>query len=222
MIARFLAMYVITCILVMGQVSLARAAGDTRLGAEWLAKVQDYETRVQDARAALQSQETIGAAQLNSYLRDVAWMVYFALDAYSFDNHDVPDDLHSLVDEGYLKTWPLNPLDEWQPIKVLSASDPFTPGALVVQWAPEPYMSIVGPIDNYKLRPLSYEVAVYGLTEESPAYGPDTPSDTNPWARPLDGVVIMLGSTRESADQTIYKIRRRLAKQTHASEGSKK
>jgi hypothetical protein len=96
---------------------------------------------------------------------------------------------------------------------VLSIEDGFHPGEMVVQWAPAEFQSMVGPIENHTLRPLSYEIAVYGWTEDAEPYGNAQPMEDNTWATVPQGIVIMLGTYSEPASSTIASISKRLAKE---------
>jgi hypothetical protein len=198
---------------VLGGYSTAWAIGDNPLSKQFLDDARAAEAKVQTGQTALQNKEAWGEAEVCAYLRDAVWMVYSALDAYSFDNRDVPDDLHTLVNDGYISAWPLNPLHNWEPISVLTAADAFSPGDFIVQWAPISHQSIVGRIEDYKLRPLSYEIAVYGWTAEQQASGRAAPVAENTWAVAPRGVVIMFGTATETATQTLDKMRKRIQRQ---------
>jgi hypothetical protein len=46
-------------------------------------------------------------------------------------------DLTQLVTLGYLPEWPANPLNDWQAMKVLTATDPFAQGEIVLEVCPD-------------------------------------------------------------------------------------
>lgn len=196
----------------------AFAAGENPIGKAFLDEAQKFDRNVHEQQSVLQAKDALEEAEVCAYLRDVLWLVYKALDAYNFDRHDVPDELQSLVAEGYISSWPLNPLDEWRPLKVLDVSDGFQPGQLVVQWAPPSHQSLVGSVDDYTLRPLSYQVAIYGWTEKAETYGLDRPMAGNRWAVVPTGIIAMLGTYSEPAAKTLEKMRKRIAQVQHEKE----
>jgi hypothetical protein len=210
---RRMAIVILICFIACGVWSTAYAVGDNPLSRQFLDDTRKAAQKVQAGQTSLQATDTWGEAEVCAYLRDVAWMVYSALDTYSFDKRDVPLNLQDLVTEGYISFWPLNPLNNWEPMRVLSISDGFSPGDLVVQWAPISHQSIVGKIEDYELKPLSYEVAVYGWTEASKPNGRAKPVEENTWALTPRGIVTMLGTATETATQTLDKIRRRVQRQ---------
>lgn len=193
-------------------------AGETAMGKQFLDQAQKREANVKAGEAELKAHESWGEAELRAYLRDAAWLVYLALNAYSFDKNNVPDDLQELVSAGYMSTWPANPLNDWQPLRVLGVGDAFAAGELVVQWAPVSHQSLVGTLTDYELRPLSYELGIYGLTPDCEPSGPVEHATLNTWAVTPKGVIVMLGSSTESATQTLDKARKRIARAKAAKE----
>lgn len=205
---KYTALIVLSCCLALGVWTAAIAAGDHPIARQTLDQVKADETALQAARATLESQETMGEAELCAYLRKALWTVYNALNAYTIDKMDVPDDLQALVTEGYLSAWPDNPLNEWKPMRVLSLGDSFAPGDFVMQWAPSNRMSFVGPVKDAKLRPLSYALAVYGLTEKTEPSGPHAALEHNSWVIIPRGIVALLDTYTESADEMLRKLQR--------------
>jgi hypothetical protein len=214
---RRIAAVMFACSLAVGVFSIARAAGEHPIAKQVLDQVNKDQTRVTAARAALEAQETMGEAELCAYFRASLWLVYNALNAYTIDKMDVPDDLQELVSAGYLSSWPGNPLNEWKPMRVLALGDGFAPGEFVMQWAPPHKYSFVGSIKDAKLRPLSYALAVYGLVETTEPTGPHKALDQNSWVITPRGVVALLDTYFESANETLRKLQRQANDNTNES-----
>jgi hypothetical protein len=205
---KYTALIVLSCYLALGVWTAAMAAGEHPVAKKILDQVHTNEADLRVARATLEGQASMGEAELCAYLRKALWTVYNALSAYSIDKMDVPDDLQTLVAEGYLSSWPDNPLNEWKPMRVLNLGDGFAPGDFVMQWAPAYRQSFVGSVKDARLRPLSYAIAVYGLTENTEPSGPHSALDHNSWVIVPRGIVALLDTYTESADETLRKLQR--------------
>jgi len=175
-------------------------------------KISKYESGISDMRTELESipVENWGDAHLAEYSSLAFWLTYHAYTAYLFTYDDIPNDFNDLLTAGFISEIPGNPLREWEPMQVLEISDGFSAGDLVIQTAPASHYSIVGSFESYDLRPLSYELSVYGPSESHFQGVSANPSEGNTWAIQPSGILVMAGVYCESADITLEKIEARL------------
>lgn len=189
--------------------SLPAQAGDNPISTYYREKIARQQQVVDDG-AARRAAATAPAAidEQAEDCRAVAWLVYFAMTTYVFDNERLPGRLDELVSAGLLREVPLNPLSG-EPVRILSTADAWSSGDVVLQTAPSDYYSIVGDINNYDLRPLSFELAVYG--PEGAMESSRGPLADNPWAVKPRGAIAMYGThTEKSAQTTLAKIQQKL------------
>jgi hypothetical protein len=136
------------------------------------------------------------------YLTHALWAVYLAHEAAVLDEMKLPSGLDSLVNDGYLKAWPENPFDSWQPMEVLSPSSPFEAGGLVYEVCPPSQYSLRGAGTKERLEPMSYQITVLGSALGQPHNGNLRPTEGNEWATIPPGAIFTLGSHHETAAQT--------------------
>jgi hypothetical protein len=118
-------------------------------------------------------------------------------------------DLTQLVPLGYLAHWPGNPFVDWKPMPVVTPSDPFRQGAIVLQLCPpEDYSNKGG-----ELLPLSFALSIYGMHE---VYTGGTEAyilHHMPWVTiPQWAVFTMTSFTSSAEDAKAARIRRDAAK----------
>ena len=163
-------------------------------------KVAKYQ-RVLESKPAAQWEDT----EIEHYLWSALWYVLYANHVYDLEIGETAPDLHSLVDLGYMRFWPGNPLNDWEPIEVLAVHDEFSPGALVYQICPVDFYS--GLEDP---RPQSYELGIYGPTPEFGSRFDAETLELNTWAVLPSGILYNAGAHTESTRTTIAKIEKRL------------
>lgn len=175
-------------------------------------KIAEYQTGVSDLRTELASipPEDWSDAHLAEYSTDVFWLMYHAYTAYVFRNDRIPDSPDELVSAGLITDIPGNPLRGWESVQVLDTWDGFSAGDLVIQTAPVSHYSLVGSFEDYDLRPLSFELAVYGPREDHFQGVAAAPAEGNTWASQPAGILVMAGVYCETADETLQKIEERM------------
>jgi hypothetical protein len=175
-------------------------------------KVAEYQMGLDDLRSELESipAEDWSDAHLAEYSTDVFWLMYHAYTAYVFTNDRIPDGPDDLASAGLITEIPGNPLHDWAPVQVLEIWDGFSAGDLVIQIAPVSHYSLVGNFESYDLRPLSFELAVYGPREDHFQGVAAAPAQGNTWATQPSGVLVMAGVYCETADETLQKIEERM------------
>lgn len=141
---------------------------------------------------------------LNNAVSAVYWArVYAATRPYTSDIERVNDSLESVVPLGLIASWPLNPFNNWEPMRVLSTSDSFSPGDLVLQLCP--------PSENSERLgvnlPMSFALSIYGPNEEFASRGQARAMEGNTnanWTVVPSGALYMLSlhvpSARERAE----------------------
>jgi hypothetical protein len=166
---------------------------------------QDCEIRLQEMETTMRSQgpETWKEATLASYSVVMGSAVYYSLMSYLFANDDLPSNLESVVGYG-ISSWPKNPLNNWEPVKVTPGG--FSAGDIVFEMAPSSYYSLLGSINDLDLGPLSFELGVYGPSENHIQGCSGKILKENEWAMLPSGLVLILGSYTETAEETMKKI----------------
>jgi hypothetical protein len=146
-------------------------------------------------REGLQSKEPAQWTQqdLDEYLGFCLWSVFSTIEMYKDKQGEVPLGLPQLVELGYLKVAPLNPYNNWQPVRILTLADGFSPGDIVWQSNPD--------------APLGYELGIYGPDAALPVPERCRPLPQNAgWAQVPCGVRYMVGSTAETVSQVQQRI----------------
>lgn len=147
--------------------------------------------------------------QIQDYLTEALWTVHYAVWAASFGESRVPDDPSTLLGTQYCSAWPANPFNNWEPMAVLGAADPFSAGDITYQICPPDFYSFI----NDELTPLGFQLGVYGPSPEFAAAGSASTLDLNTWATVPPGTLYMTGAYGETAEATARKIERRRAQQ---------
>jgi len=133
---------------------------------------------------------------LNAYLASSFYSIVFAKSwANLFDGGSLAvetNDLHKLVELGFLDSWPLNPLNCWQPMKVLTVEDGFSAGDICFDLCPEEYYSYSAGA----YEPISFNIFAYGVSPEPELpYDPFT-QEINVWSVIPDGAMLASGYNR--------------------------
>jgi hypothetical protein len=121
-----------------------------------------YATELTSLRDQINATEGARVDLIEEYLDKSAALVYMAKAQANVERSSIAEtnqDLHRLVDLGYLKQWPLNPLSNFEPMKVLSPSDKFSAGDLVLELCPAAFMTTM---KGNKVSG-SFNLYVYGL-----------------------------------------------------------
>jgi len=123
--------------------------------------------------------------EVDKYLGFSLWSYFSGVEIYKEIMGYPADDPQWLVDVGYLKTWPLNPFDDWRPVKLLTPEDGFSAGDIVVQLDPDGGGG--------------YELGIYGATEDTPLIEWCRPfAGHEEWADVLPGMRYMVGAPKEN------------------------
>lgn len=103
-------------------------------------KVEAYAAKLAESRAAIEASQGADTAEIARYLSSAVWMVYKAKCIANSSGHDqlleTNGDLTRLVGLGYLREWPANPLNDWQPMRVSDGKGTLAPGDLVLELCP--------------------------------------------------------------------------------------
>ena len=166
-----------------------------------------------DYRGNLESkpQEKWTDLELEEYLSSTLWAVYNAMVAYELSSNRIAEGTNDLISAGFLPGVPGNPFQDWKPIQILEPGNGFSPGDLVILLPGMEHYSIVGSFDSFDLRPMSFELGIYGPNVEFAALGEANPGPHNDeWAVVPEGTLYMLGIHKEPASVTAEKIQRRI------------
>jgi hypothetical protein len=149
-------------------------------------------------------------ADVEQYLYSAMFYIYYGkLKAnMNFDSNLVAtNDLKQLMSLGYLSEWPGNPLNNWEPIEVLSPEDAFAPGELVFALCPTSYASL---IRGNQLAQASFEMFVYGpVADVADKFTSITQHESNKeWSTPPDGALFGLSYYAESNHARLERERR--------------
>ncbi len=131
--------------------------------------------------------------ELNQYLLNVFWLAYESKILANADMDSLVqatnDDLPSVVELGLVGFWPGNPLNNWEPVKVLQPSDGFSPGDICLTLCPDEYASTIG---CGKTR-VSFNMYIYGATVDATPLGTIALVGANKhWDSPPNGVLSCL------------------------------
>lgn len=156
------------------------------------AKARDYRAaELQAIDPATWTQE-----DQDAYLGYALWSLFSAVEIYKDVMGCLPADAQFLVDVGYLKTWPLNPYNDWQPCRLLISADGFSPGDIL--WQPSPD------------EPMAYELCIYGADPALPVPARCQPLPGHEeWAQVPAGVRYMAGGYGETYSDWYARVRER-------------
>jgi hypothetical protein len=132
--------------------------------------------------------------ELGTYLGDSLWAVYNGLVLYKWENSSLPTDTESLAGSKYVPVWPLNPFNAFEPVQILELSEGFSAGDMTLQICPPEYYSRIS-----NPRPLSFELSIFGPSEEYGNRGSAQITRSNTWAVVPSGALYMLGARTQSA-----------------------
>jgi hypothetical protein len=126
----------------------------------------------------------------NQYLLNVLWLAY---ECKIYANADMDslvqttnDDLASVVERGIISSWPGNPLNNWEPVKVLQPGDGFSPGDICLTLCPDEYASTIG---CGKTR-VAFDMYIYGTTADAAPIGTIALVGSNKeWDTPPAGIL---------------------------------
>lgn len=134
---------------------------------------------------------------VQAYLGQAMWVVYYAYLLYSEEHESLPTSHELFVEDGYLAQWPDNPLNDWRPMRVLNIEDGFSPGDFCLQVCPPEYYSSIG-IDE--TGPSSFELVIYAADMKQALVGAVRPIGRNAeWAEIQDGALFGAGYFRDVA-----------------------
>jgi hypothetical protein len=146
---------------------------------------------VRDARAKqLRTKDSAQWTQqeTDAYLGYALWSVYSAYEIYKEVMGFMPEDPQWLIGAGYLKAWPQNPYNNWQPMRLLKPGEPFSPGDLVLQTDPA--------------EPKNIELSVYGADPVAPLPWHCKPFQGHEaWAQALPGSRYMVGGCADEDEK---------------------
>jgi hypothetical protein len=171
-----------------------------------------------EAEMKAQTSDQWSEVDVQDYLAEALSTVYFSTWACRFGDSVLPNSPKDLEGGQYCPKWPLNPFNNWEAMKVLAATDPFSPGDLTYQICPPDFYSFM----DDTLKPLSYELGIYAPSIEFSRMGNAKPLELNTWATTPDGTMYMTGSFTETAEMTAKKLERRIAKKKAAEEEAAK
>ena len=161
--------------------------------------------QMQDARIILEQtpNEEWTDAQIQTYLADVLWTVCHGMVVYKFEFNEVGVSLEDMVTLGYFPEIPGNPFSNWEPISLAQGNPGFSAGNLFILLPPPDFYSYVGDGQgNYEIKPMSFELGIFGPTIEFAATGLAKPDNNNTWAQAPNGTYFLLGSFRETVKQS--------------------
>jgi hypothetical protein len=203
----------------LGSAGLAQAQGRPDISQRFKDGVAENEAQLAQLQQELQASPAMDPDKVDAYLVKCLWVVYEALNAYEFDNlydYHAPQDLHIL--QGlYIKNWPLNPLNGWQPIRVLSITDPYAPGDIVLQWCPPECYSFCGPDADNRREAYSRAMSIYGATPDTQLLNKPERKTYNEWVVIPAGALYTLDTFSETAQQTLEKAQRRAERAAKAA-----
>lgn len=160
--------------------------------------------RLAELRTELETFEQGGESSeyyltLHDYLRTALWAVYEAKLSAAMDHgfgtemEATNSSLESLVSYGILPAWPANPLNNWQPMRVLGPGEAFSPGDIVFDLCPE---SEGTTLDGVTKR-ISFQVYIYGYDPADGYVGAELKGNEN-WSRKPAGAVYGAGYHMET------------------------
>ena len=162
-----------------------------------------------ESKAVLEGMDPVewGEAELADYQVNMGITVYNAIVVYCMENDGLTNNLEDIVGS-YLTQWPLNPQNNWEPVRVLSLGDGFSAGDIVYQECPASYCSLVNRIKNGTLTAQSFELSVYGPKID---HGQESNLSlaNEDWGVIPEGAIISIGMYTEAAIDVIARIRER-------------
>ena len=147
-------------------------------------------------------------ADLEGYLYQAMWNVYYGIVFHLWEYRELPTDPQLAFGDSLAGEWPGNPLNDWQPMRVLDITDEFSAGDLCMQICPPDYYSVMDKdaAGDYITRPYNFELAVFGPTIEYAQFGNAAPYKKNAdWAQTPEGALYMVGAWRETVEMTAAK-----------------
>jgi hypothetical protein len=138
--------------------------------------------------------ETAGTLEaVDSYMYAAVNVVNLAKTIANYESKghvEETNDLLSLVGKGYLPYWPGNPCNNWEPMKVLQASDGFSAGDLCLMVCPPDAYGDMGAGPA----PTSYQLFIYGPDDSLERFGTVYMAGTNgTWCTAPHGVMYGIG-----------------------------
>ena len=167
-----------------------------------------YQSMMDKQEFLFLSQPAWQDVEQSEYLFYAFWTVYNGVLAYKLDNDRLPTDLHEVVSGGYAPGWPVNPYDNWEPMRVVDSAAEFAPGCLVWQVCPPEEYSYIGAIAERNLIPLSFELGIYGPDLEFARLGAPEVMQFNNWAVVAKGTLYQAGSHRQTRNRPLTRIHR--------------
>ncbi len=166
-------------------------------------KIEKVQQKLAGAVAAIEESNG-GLPEIQRYLYYAMFYVYYGkLKAnYNLDGMTLAtNDISTLVDHGFLPDWPLNPLNNWEPMRVLTPGDPASPGDLCFSLCPPGYYSMVR---GDAIEPVSFELFVYGPEATPEKFCVVVQHDLNKeWSIPPDGALYGLSFYMESNEERL-------------------
>ncbi len=191
-------------VFVLGMAAAAQAKGPAKHIRELKAALSEQINDLEDAKQGVEDSDGSLEA-VDNYLWAALNVVNLAKTTANYDANgkvEETNDLVSLVGLGYLPYWPGNPLNDWEPMRVLQASDGFSAGDLCLMVCPpEAYGDMgAGP------EAASYELFVYGPDESVVTFGTIYMAGTNgTWCTAPSGAMYGIGfycmSVKEHEEQ---------------------
>jgi hypothetical protein len=182
---------VMVCSILLSSIAFAENAG---LHEECTKIRNDMGTHLGDLATALQSKpvEEWSGPEVEDYLNSCMWYVYSGVMLYQNVERALPQDIDSLVNNGYLDFVPLNPFNEWKPVVMRVNDLAFHAGDICLQ------KCLVDSNDPPRKR--SFEISVFGVDPDFATYGNAQVSKNNQdWAVVPNGALYQLGASFKRA-----------------------
>lgn len=164
--------------------------------------VDHFVTEIENSEIILAG-ETWTPADLEKYLYNAMAVVYYArLDATYAASQVIPqtnDDLKKLVELGYMPFWPGDPMNDWEPMKVVSPTDGFHPNALCLSVCPPEYAS---PLSGGGTGQVSFDLFVFGPDESFSAFASVIqPEKNKEWSSVPNGTLYGYGYRMSTVEE---------------------
>lgn len=184
------------------------AADSTGRDQEYQQRIAELAQRLTEQRAAIEGGEAT-IEEIDEYCSTALWLVYtskvYANYTFGADVQTTNDDLDSLVELGYLPLWPGNPVNGWEPMRVLTPADDYSACDLCFAPCPPDYYTKI----KTGLAALAFDIFIYSPVESHAQFGSITQSGTNKdWSTPPAGAMYGLSFYAQSDKQYQEQLRK--------------
>lgn len=162
-------------------------------------------TKMLEARKILEQNpsEEWTDSQMQTYLYNALWTVFNAMIVYQFEFDEACTSMGDLVSLGYFPEVPGNPYSDWEQMTLETANPTFSPGNLFIVLAPPDFYSYVTDSQgNRELKPLSFELGIFGPTIEFAKTGLAKTDPDSSWAYVPEGTYFLLSTFTETTAQS--------------------